>query len=105
MNNNQLQVNQDANQNANNPIPNGNGAAAGPTNNAANNAPPPPPPPPPSAPEASMCTCLSNYVSFNSHNDHLVDLVVGWNGPGGYACFLSLPPLLLGEYITPSPLI
>ncbi|KAG8818600.1 hypothetical protein FRC19_010469 [Serendipita sp. 401] len=63
MNNNQLQVNQDANQNANNPIPNGNGAAAGPTNNAANNAPPPPPPPPPSAPEAN--------------------LVVGWNGPGG----------------------
>ncbi|KAG9058108.1 hypothetical protein FS842_001689 [Serendipita sp. 407] len=44
--------------NVNNPMPNGNGGLAAPTNN-----PPPPPPPPQAEPQAN--------------------LVVNWNGPGG----------------------
>ncbi|KAG8830557.1 hypothetical protein FRC18_007899 [Serendipita sp. 400] len=75
-------------------MPNGNGAPAALTNTAvANNnpQPPPPPPPPPAEPEASTST---HTLLSTSHNNCLVDLIVNWNGPGGYVspCLFDLLP-------------
>ncbi|KAG8816960.1 hypothetical protein FRC20_004062 [Serendipita sp. 405] len=104
--------------NANNPMPNGNGLPVTQVNNAGpNNLPPPPPPPPPApappsaitttAPNAKPEGSMSTFTPFLYPNtDLVVDLVADWNGPGGcVSSFSPVPSPLSSPFPPPSPLL
>ncbi|KAG8769361.1 hypothetical protein FRC15_004622 [Serendipita sp. 397] len=87
--------------NANNPMPNGNGLPVTQVNNAGpNNLPPPPPPPPPApAPPSAITTTAPNAKPEGN-------LVADWNGPGGYvSSFSPVPSPLSSPFPPPSPLL